>query len=161
MKNCLQHAAKPNATREQDRLHDPITSRTAPSGRTLGAIISMKRHIKILTGSFFFLLGIFLFVNEGCSSKKQTKVEIRGKSIEFITHLLGKPTDQREFILSDNLYEFERGLLFFFPEPNGKNIHIYALYWKGKKEETIVWFYKIKNIWTSFDYLIWSEDVKF
>lgn len=108
------------------------------------------------------ILVLFFILTASCNETPKTDKNLNGKSIEFVKEKYGQPTSEKEFILSKSLYEYQYGLLVYYPYPNGKNIHIIECVWHRKRRNTVVWFHKIKDRWVSLDNITWNPDkVKF
>ena len=101
---------------------------------------------------------IVSFICTSCSNKVNTNDSISGRSIEWIINYLGRPNYQKEFILSENPYEYQYGLLTYFPKPEGKNIRIKEFGWKTKFNEKVVWFHKKNGNWVSIDNISWNPN---
>jgi len=110
-------------------------------------------------GKYLIVITFFCILILGCSTSKKSEIALNGKSVEFIIDKLGKSTCCHEFILTKKLYEYQYGLLTYFPEPEGKNIHIKELAWEIKNKKTIVWFNNVDNDWKSLDNLSWNPNL--
>ena len=110
-------------------------------------------------GKYLIVIIFLSILNLGCSTSKKSELALNGKSVEFIIDKLGKPTNSQEFILTKKLYEYQYGLLTYFQEPEGKNIHIKELVWEIKNKKTIVWFSIVDNNWKSLDNLSWNPNL--
>jgi hypothetical protein len=111
-------------------------------------------------GKYLLIMASLLVIS--CSQSIKTDKSLNGKSIEFIKEKIGNPTTYKEFVLTKSLYEYQYGLLVYYPEPDGKNIHIMEYVWDKEHKNTVVWFHLIKNKWVSLDNLTWNPDkVKF
>lgn len=108
----------------------------------------------------YILLILFLSII-GCSAGEKTKKELNGKSVELVIKSLGKPNNEKEFVLTKNLFEYQYGLLKYYPEPEGKNISIKELCWENKNKKTVVWFHKVNEQWESLDNITWSDNIKY
>lgn len=109
-----------------------------------------------------FIVVLFLFLAVGCTKGVKTDKNLNGKSIEFIKDKFGSPNYDKEFVLSKSLYEYQYGLLVYYPEPDGKNIKIKELNWNKGSNNIVVWFHIIEDKWVSFDNITWNPDkVKF
>lgn len=116
----------------------------------------------IQISKLLFIIVSFFILAVSCTETVKTDKELNGKSIEFLKEKYGLPTSEKEFILSKSLYEYQYGLLVYYPEPGGKNIHIIEFVWNKKHKNTVVWFHLIKDKWVSLDNITWDPDkVKF
>ena len=117
-------------------------------------IYQVNKHLSIVV--------LFLILTVSCTESVKTNKNLNGKSIKFFKEKYGLPTSEKEFILSKSLYEYQYGLLVFYPEPDGKNIHIIECVWDKKHKSTVVWFHMIEDKWVSLDNITWNPDkVKF
>ena len=111
---------------------------------------------------FLFIIVSFFILTVSCTESVKTNKNLNGKSIKFFKEKYGLPTSEKEFILSKSLYEYQYGLLVYYPNPDGKNIHIIECVWDKKNRSTVVWFHKIEYKWLSLDNITWNPDkVKF
>lgn len=109
----------------------------------------------------FIIVSVFILA-VSCTETVETNKDINGKSIDFLKEKYGLPTSEKEFILSKALYEYQYGLLVYYPKPDGKNIHIIECVWDKKHKSTVVWFHIIEGKWVSLDNITWNPDkVKF
>jgi len=111
---------------------------------------------------FLLIIVSFFILTVRCTETVKKNRDINGKSIEFFKEKYGLPSSEKEFILSKSLYEYQYGLLVFYPNPDGKNIHIVECVWDKKHKRTVVWFRRIEDKWVSLDNITWNPDkVKF
>jgi len=109
-----------------------------------------------LVGKLLLITVSILIIS--CSSAVKTDENLNGKSIEFIREKIGASTYEKEFILTKALYEYQYGLLSYYPEPNGKNIQIREFGWNKNHKKTVVWFHKINYKWVSLCNVTWNPD---
>ena len=107
---------------------------------------------------YLSILVLFFSLTVGCNEAPKKDKNLDGKSLEFVKQRYGQPTSEKEFILSKSLYEYQYGLLVYYPHPNGKNIHIIECVWDTKGRNTVVWFHKIKGRWVSLDNITGNPD---
>lgn len=107
-------------------------------------------------GRFIFLLVLVLNLN--CSTPEKSDKKLDGKSVDYLVRKLGSPDSTIEFILTKKLYEYQYGLLKYYPEPEGKNIHIKEFIWISNHKKTVVWLHNVKGKWESIDNITWNPD---
>jgi hypothetical protein len=110
----------------------------------------------ILVGKYVFMIGFVLILS--CSTLEQSDKKLNGKSIDYLTEKFGSPDSTVEFVLTKKLYEYQYGLLKYYPEPEGKDIHIKELVWINKHKRTVVWLHYVKGSWESIDNITWNPD---
>lgn len=113
--------------------------------------------MKIIQAGKYILMIIFV-LNMSCSKSEKSDEKLNGKSINFLIEKLGSPDNTVEFILTKELPEYRYGLLKYYPEPEGKNIHIKELIWESNHKKTVIWFHNDKENWVSIDNLTWNPD---
>jgi hypothetical protein len=112
----------------------------------------------IRVGKSLFVIAFFFMLIIGCSTSEKTNKDLNGKSIESVIEILEQPDSNKEFILTKKLFEYQYALLTYFPDPEGKDLHIKEYIWKNKRTKTVVWFHKVNDKWESIDNLTWNPD---
>ena len=116
-----------------------------------------QRLMKIIQAGKYVFMIVFV-LNLSCSTPEKSDKKLNGKPANYLIEKLGSPYSTVEFILTKKLYEYQYGLLKYYPEPDGKNIHIKELVWRNKHKKTMVWLHNVKGNWESIDNITWNPD---